>query len=239
MHYRTRVLLATLSGFVIIGTTSRPAQAQRIATRADLLQALGSTARTETFDRPTGGGTQIVTASAVSTFDATTQIAGLGAGLIEPGIALSNQNNGHWFYPANYAWFGNPSGLYAGGHSTMDVRFTTPTRAFGADLWVFANQPIGTTISVFDFAGQLVSSTALPAAFKQFFGWQHDAGISRVQFTGGTNDALSVRLDDLTFGAGTVLPPPTTVPEPATLGLTAVGAALVGGAARWRARARG
>lgn len=236
MHSPLRALLTTFGGIaLLLGATGRPAQAQRVATRADLLQVLGGTARTETFDGPTNGGSQIVALSAVTTLDASTVFPGRGAGLIQPGLAFSNANNGHWFFPATYGSFGNPSGVYAGSHNTMDVRFTTGTTAFGVDLRVFAGQPIGTTISIFDLGGQLVASTSTQAAFTQFFGWQHAAGISRVQFTGGTNDALSVRLDDLTFGPGAA--PVTTTPEPATVALMGLGLALVGGVARRRGRA--
>jgi hypothetical protein len=235
MHPTTRVRLTTLGGLLALAAApAGTARAQRLATRADLLQRLGAAARTETFDRPTAGSGQIVALGAVTTLDASTVFPGLGAGMIEPGLAFSNQNNGHWFFPANYAWYGNPTGVYAGGHTTMDVRFTAGSRAFGVDLWVFAGQPIGTTISVFDLDGLLVSQTVVSPAASRFFGWQHEAGISRVQFAGGSNDALSVRLDDLTFGPG-VVAPTTTAPEPATLALSAVGLAFVGVVARRRA----
>jgi hypothetical protein len=231
LHART---LAALCGIVTLAAAPRAADAQRLATRADLLSALGGTARTETFDRLTEGGTNIVALGATPTLDASTVFPGRGAGLIEPGIALGNQNNGHWFYPASYAWFGNPTGVYAGGHTVMDLAFTAPTRAFGVDLWVFWSAGIAATVSVYDLAGELVSASTLPPSPTQFFGWQHDAGISRVRFSGGTNDALSVRLDDLTFGPGTA----TVTPEPATLGLVGAGLAL-GGLARRRRRTRG
>jgi hypothetical protein len=231
MHAISRTLLAASCGILVTAGAVRPAHAQRLTTRADLLSVLGGTARTETFDDVTTTA-DVYALSATPSLDASTVFPGVGAGRIEAGVAFSNRNNGHWFFPASYAWYANPSRVYAGSDAQMNVTFTTPTRAFGVDLWVFWSMPIGTTVSVYDLAGQLVSSTTLAPAATQFFGWQHDGGISRVHFAGGTNDAASVRIDDLTFGPGAT----TVTPEPATLALAAVGLVALGGAARRRVR---
>ena len=233
MHATTRTLLATCCGLLLAAGAARRAHAQRLATRADLHSVLGGTARTETFDDvTTAAGVHAL--SAVPSLDASTVFPETGAGRIEPGVAFSNRNNGHWFFPGSYAWYGNPSRVYAGSDTQMDMTFAAPTRAFGVDLWVFWSAPIGATVSIYDPAGQLVASTALAPAATRFFGWQHDAGISRVRFAGGTNDAASVRIDDVTFGAGAA----TVTPEPGTLGLAAAGLLALGGAARRRARSR-
>ena len=215
--------------------------AQRVSTRADLAAILGATARTETFDDVTDAARGVYAASTYANsvgvpLTSATDLRDRGPGLIEPGLALSNQNNGHWFWPTGWGWYGNASTVYAGGHGTYDVAFTTPTRAFGVDLYVFWSQPIGTTITMFDAGGQLIGSGSLTPTPGQFFGWQHADGIARVRFQGGTNDAVGVRIDDLTFGPGTA--PVTTAPEPATLALVGSGLAMVGfGARRRRARA--
>lgn len=235
MHTRSRTLVAALGGLLTIAGSAFPAGAQQFTSRTDLLSFLGSTAITETFDRPTAGGGQIVAVSAVSTLTTTTSVPGYGTGAIQPGIALANQNNGHWFFPANYGPWASPSGVYAGSHNTMDLTFTSPTKGFGLDLWVFANHPIGTTVSVFDVGGELIANRTLAAEWNQFFGWRHDAGIGRVRFSGGTQDALSVRIDDLTWGEG-LATTPTTVPEPSTVVLMGAGLALVA-ALRRRTRA--
>lgn len=227
-------MIAVPSRFLLVACAllaAAPLHAQRLAARADLLSVLGSSARTETFEGITTGA-NVYALSSVARLDANTVFPGRGAGLIEPGVGFSNANNGHWFYPASYGWFGNPSALYAGSAGEMDATFDAPTRAFGVDLRVFFSAPVGITMSVYDITGQLVSATTLAPLASQFFGWQHDAGISRVHFSGGTNDAASVRIDDLTFGAG----PATVTPEPATLALLAAGLAVVGGAARRRQR---
>jgi hypothetical protein len=160
MHAISRTLLAASCGILVTAGAVRPAHAQRLTTRADLLSVLGGTARTETFDDVTTTA-DVYALSATPSLDASTVFPGVGAGRIEAGVAFSNRNNGH-----------------------------------------------------------------------QFFGWQHDGGISRVHFAGGTNDAASVRIDDLTFGPGAT----TVTPEPATLALAAVGLVALGGAARRRVR---
>ena len=130
--------------------------------------------------------------------------------------------------------------MYSGGHTTIDLLFTNQTRAFGFDMWLFAGQTIGATISVYDGADWLLGSSTLPVAGGRgnFFGWRDDAGIARVRVTGGSNDATSVRLDDVSFGAGVLESPSTTTPEPATFALVGGGLALCGAAAR-RRRTRG
>ncbi|MDF1506068.1 PEP-CTERM sorting domain-containing protein [Roseisolibacter sp. H3M3-2] len=237
---RPTVFLSSAAAALLALAAPPAAEAQQVATRADLAAILGATARTETFDDVTDPARGVYAA----TTHGTTPGAGLpltgetvlrdrGAGLIEPGLAFSNANNGHWFWPAGWGSYGNASTVYSGSHATQDVAFTTPTRAFGLDLYVFASQPIGTTISVFDLAGALVGSATLTPTAGQFFGWRHDAGIGRVRLQGGTNDAAGIRMDDVTFGAGPAAT--TTAPEPATVTLVGAGLALVA-AARRRAR---
>ena len=219
------------------------AHAQQIATRTDLATYLGATARTETFDDvtdPSRGvysmSTSTGQAGTTTALTSATNMPNRGTGLIEPGIAFSNLNNGHWFAPAGWGSFGNTSTVYGGTHREQDVTFTMPTRAFGVDLFVFAYQPIATTISVFDLGGQLIGSTTLTPTAGQFIGWQHDAGIGRVHFSGGSNDAVGVRMDNVTFGAGAAAPV-TTTPEPATFALLGGGLAAVGMVARRRREA--
>lgn len=228
---------AVAGALLALAAAAPVAGAQRVETRADLATILGATARTETFDDVTDPARGVYATSLYENgvgvpLTSESVLPNRGAGLIEPGIAFSNLNNGHWFWPAGWGWYGNTSTVYAGGHSTQDITFTSPTRAFGVDLYVFSSVGIPATISVFDVGGQLVGSTTLTPAAGQFFGWQHEAGIGRVRFQGGTNDAVGMRMDDVTFGAGAG--PVTTAPEPATFALLAGGLAMVGVAARRR-----
>jgi hypothetical protein len=226
----------------LLAAAAPAARAQQVATRADLAAILGATARTETFDDVTDPARGVYAATTHLPqpgpglpLTSETDLRDRGTGLIEPGLAFSNANNGHWFWPAGWGFFGNASTVYSGGHHTQDIAFTAPTRAFGLDLYVFWSQPIATTISVFDVGGQLVGSSTFSPTPGQFFGWQHEGGIGRVRLQGGTGDAVGVRMDDVTFGAGAAAPV-TTAPEPATLTLVGAGLALVGAARRRRAR---
>ena len=221
MHSHLRAAISTICGILALASTPGVSQAQHLSSRDQLLMVLGSTARTETFDEMTTKGN--IVAFSNPRLDATTVIPGVGAGAIEEGISFTAPNNGHWFFPPSYAWYGNATGLYAGGGRELNIWFGSPTTAFGLDLWVFWHSSIATTISVYGLDGQLVSASTLKPTQGQFFGWQNDGGISRVTLTGGTNDALTVRIDDLTFGAGEM----TTTPEPATLTLVGAGLVLV------------
>ena len=233
---RTLRLRSVLAALLVAAPAAAPAQ--RVDTRADLAAILGATARTETFDDVTDPQRGVYAASSYdanghgTSLTSETNLPNRGPGLIEPGLAFTNGNNGHWFWPAGWGSFGNTSTVYAGGHTTYDVAFTAPTRAFGVDLYVFWWQPIATTISMFDAGGALIGSSTFTPTAGQFFGWQSDAGIARVRFAGGTNDAVGIRIDDLTFGPGAA--PTTTAPEPATLALVGGGLALVAAARRRR-----
>ena len=231
MHAHARSLVLTAGALTALSLAPQAAAAQQISTRDQLVAMLAGPVRTETFDAPSQAGS-VTALGAVATLDASTVFPGLGAGVIQPGIALANRNNGHWFFPSSYAWYGNPSGVYAASDRAFDLRFTSPTTAFGLDLWVFWSSPIPVTVSVYATDGALVATTTLPPSATQFFGWQHDAGISRVHFAGGTNDAASVRIDDLTFGVGAA----TVTPEPATATLVGVGLLALAASARRRAR---
>ena len=237
---RPTVYLPRAAAALLVLAGAPAAHAQQIATRTDLAAILGATARTETFDDVTDPARGVY---AMSThlpqpgpglpLTSATDMPNRGTGLIEPGIAFTNPNNGHWFFPTGWGFYGNTSTVYAAGHHENDLAFTAPTRAFGVDLFVFYGQPIATTISVFDLGGQLVGSTTLTPTPGQFVGWQHEAGIGRVHFSGGSGDALGVRMDNVTFGAGAAAPV-TTTPEPATFALLGGGLALVGAVARRR-----
>lgn len=221
MHSHLRAAITTICGILALAGTPGVSQAQHISSRDQLLMVLGSTARTETFDEMTASGN--VVAKSAPRLDATTEIPGVGAGAIEEGVSFTTENNGHWFFPSNYGWYGNTSGVYAGAGRSLNVWFSAPTTAFGLDLWVYWQSAIATTVSVYGLDGQLVAANTFVPTRGQFFGWQHDGGIARVVLTGGTNDAATVRIDDLTFGAGEM----TTTPEPATLTLVSAGLVLV------------
>ena len=230
------------AALLALAATATTASAQQIATRTDLAAILGATARTETFDDVTDPArgvyamtTHLPQPGPGLPLTSATVMPDRGTGLIEPGLAFTNPNNGHWFFPTGWGFYGNTSTVYAASHQENDLAFTTPTRAFGVDLFVFYGQPIATTISVFDRGGQLVGSTTLTPTAGQFVGWQHEAGIGRVHFSGGSGDALGVRMDNVTFGAGPAAV--TTTPEPATFALLGGGLAVVGAVARRRRRA--
>ena len=239
---RPTVFLSSTAAAALLAVAAPAAHAQQIATRADLATILGASMRVETFDDVTDatrgvyattthpslpGGSYALTSE--------TPMQDRGPGLIEPGIAFSNPNNGHWFWPTGWGWYGNTTTVYGAGHRESDITFTSPTRAFGVNLYVFASQPIATTLTFFDLGGQLIGSTTLTPTAGQFVGWQHEAGIGRVHFSGGSNDAVGVRMDNVTFGAGAAAPV-TTTPEPATFALLGGGLAAVGVVARRRRR---
>ena len=237
---RPTVYLSSAAVALLVLAGAPAAHAQQIATRTDLAAILGASARTETFDDVTDPARGVY---AMSTHNPqpgpglpltnATDMPNRGTGLIEPGLAFTNPNNGHWFWPTGWGFFGNTTTVYGAGHNESDITFTSATRAFGVDLYVFAGQPIAATISVFDLGGQLVGSTTLTPTPGQFVGWQHAAGIGRVHFSGGSNDAVGVRMDNVTFGAGAAAPV-TTTPEPATFALLGGGLAAVGAVARRR-----
>ncbi len=238
---RPTVYLSSAAAALLALAGVPAAHAQQIATRTDLATILGATMRVETFDDVTDPARGVYSTSTsngqagtITALTSATNMPNRGTGLIEPGIAFSNANNGHWFAPAGWGTYGNTSTVYGGTHREQDLTFTAPTRAFGVDLFVFWSQPIATTISVFDLGGQLIGSTTLTPTPGQFVGWQHEAGIGRVHFSGGSNDAVGVRMDNVAFGAGAA--PVTTTPEPATFALLGGGLAAVGVVARRRRR---
>ena len=218
-HRHVLIAAGTLAALAALAPR---AEAQRISTRDHLLLILGSSATTETFDGPTADGSMFAH-GAIPVLDASTNVPGLGTGVVQEGIELRAPNNGHWFIPPHYATLGNPDGLYAGAGSFLDITFTSPTTAFGLDLWVSWYHPLAATVSVYGADGALVSASTFVPARGEFFGWEHADGISRVRLTGGSNDALSVRIDDLTYGVAGA----TVTPEPATLALVGTGLAAV------------
>ncbi|GLC24849.1 PEP-CTERM sorting domain-containing protein [Roseisolibacter agri] len=239
---RPTVYLSSAAAALLTLAGAPAAHAQQIATRTDLAAILGASMRVETFDDVTDPARGVYATTTHGSqpgqglaLTSETNMRDRGPGLIEPGIAFTNPNNGHWFWPTGWGSYGNTSTVYAAGHHENDITFTSPTRAFGVDLFVFAGQPIATTLTFFDVGGQLIGSTTLRPTPGQFVGWQHEAGIGRVHFSGGSNDAVSVRMDNVTFGAGAAAPV-TTTPEPATFALLGGGLAAVGVVARRRRR---
>ena len=217
------------------------AQAQRVASRADLNAFLGATAVTESFeDVPAFPSWVVGFGAGIPRLDATTNRPGLPAGTIVPGLAFTNGNGIHYFHQptAGTAHLGYTSKTYAPGRNIWDMLLETGARAVGFDL--FANTGLSFTAGTITFFGAndaalgTIATTLRPGE-STFFGWQNGAGeIRRVHFEGFyPSGASSADIDDITFGVGAT----TTTPEPGTWALLATGLAGVVGVARRRRRA--
>ena len=215
--------------------------AQQLTRRADLLDVLGAGAVTEDFEDVAFPTWVKAYGSGIPRIDANTDLPGLAAGAIAPGLAFANANGTHWFYQptAEVSHLGLASKAYAAGHWVNDMLLLGGSRAVGFDLMEFASvsgSPVG-SIRFYGADDRLLGSidgARLVHGSYTFFGWQSaGADIARVRFDGfSPYGSTGPKIDNVTFAAASTAP--VVTPEPTTVALCGAGLAALAGMARRR-----
>lgn len=199
----------TFTAFVL---SAFNAQAGSIATRDDLNKTLGANLVFEDFEKPK---IKEQVRYYLGPLNHDTVAPGLGQNLVKPGVTFQRNPE----YPNNLPGYRgidwNPSGYVgstskllsgAGGSGGASIRndfqfvFTTPVTAFGVDLWAYSGFPSEAVISIYDPAGNLLTTvTATGSVGGTFFGWENAGGIGKIAFH-DTPDGSYMQFDNLGFG---------------------------------------
>lgn len=209
------ILLTTTVGLLSIDVGN----AGQIATRAELDTYLGAGAVSEDFEAfSIDPGVMLDIQPSGLPLDSAGVLAGQGPNLVVPGVEFSGYSSEAlitWAGASQY--FGNASKGLLGEEFTLTVDFTQPTEAFGLDLLdtLSPTTPDNAYIQVYaendtDVIAEFPFTIQLPGSSPIFFGYSDVNGIGKAVFSSDAS-SYSPFVDDLTFGAPSLIPEPSSV----------------------------
>jgi len=217
-----------LIALAVLGLAAvQAACAGQITTRGNLHAILGGPGTLETFqsfELAPGDFSYLDCSPLTSTALCNDQ----GPGLIAAGLSITG--NPAWI---DAGYLGLPSSMLGDAAGFDDVfDFTTPTTAFGADLYAFAgywSSDASITIFGADDVTVIGQITGIDLALAgTFVGWSDVKGIGSFAMQyGGELQTFIPNIDNLEFGTAAA-----SVPEPGTLALLGLGLAGLVGARR-------
>ncbi len=142
----------------------------------------------------------------VPLLDSTTVANGQGPGLVEAGAAYIHTFDGSTQWNGD-DYFSLESKTFFTGFD-MEIVYDIQVNALGFDLQAFTGFDYLATISVFDLDDNLVfetSSFSVTSTTSEFFGYQHEPGISRILMSDDSN-SWSPIIDN--HGYGFAIPEP-------------------------------
>lgn len=186
-----------------VSLTSLSASAGVITSQAQLTTILGAGESVETFEGKAGvAGGQLHASGSINSSNSLwlTQ-----AGVTYTSSGLYRNENG--YYSLNSRTLGDSANA-----RPLTITFTSPVTDFGFDLQGYRGYSQQGTVTVYDTANQLIATTSVNGGF---FGWENTAGIGHVMVSSQNG---YIMIDNLGFGTAAA-----AVPEPASLGLLALG----------------
>jgi PEP-CTERM motif-containing protein len=218
MRARKHGSVVTAVVFAVVFANS--SYAGPIGSRAELRALLGGPGTLEDFEKFSMGGAGVVQIDC-DPLSSTAICLGQGPGLIVPGLSIT----GKPLY-----WYGKGHGPHdsqslAGSYHPEDYYFdfTGSVQAFGADLWDFFRMPWFATLTIYGTDDTtVIGKVTVPGCcyYPTFAGWYDPAGIGGFKGSLDRAEPSLPTIDDLEFGV-------TSVPEPASLTLLAVGLVFV------------
>ena len=206
----TKLMSAGLSVTALF-ILSGGAFAQQISSQAQLATLLGGNETMEDFE----GNGKLGSGQITGTFlDSNSTFGGFGPGLVKPGAAYSSPGlywNDNAYFGLNTRTLGDSSSWRG---FDLTITYTQPVTAMGFDMQGYSGFTKEGSVSVYDTANHLISSTNVDGGF---FGWQATGGIGKVVVSANPNNTNSyIMIDNHGFGSA--------VPEPASLAVLSLGA---------------
>jgi len=215
------ILVSLATSMFLIGITS-VVSAGQLTSRDQLNSLLGTNLIYEDFENfSVSYGDQY---SHYGPLNSTTIFAEQGPGLVQEGVTYQSDGglgrlwwNGDGYYDLNSKTLADSSEWRGYG---IEILYTLPVNAIGFDMQNYVGYGMEGTVSVYDIAGGLISTTNVNGGF---WGWENIAGGGIGSAFIAADDGDYIMIDNHGYGSAII------VPEPAMVSLLAVGGlALLG-----------